>query len=74
MKPTVEQVHRALFNYYKPLRTPDVKLRDTVQHAEKSRAINPAQDISTDENHDVSGVGEHRNKNRVSVTNYTSPE
>ncbi len=39
--PTPEQLHAVLMNFYKPLRTPDAKLVDAIQHTKQSEMKRP---------------------------------
>jgi len=44
MTATPEQIRLALQNMRQPSRTRCARIREAIQHAKKSRAINPAQD------------------------------
>jgi hypothetical protein len=64
MKPSPAQLHQALLNFYRPLRTNGAKVKDALEHAKnsvkESRAMNPAQNIFTDKTR-CDNTGRHWN-------------
>lgn len=48
MKPTPEQIAEALRNYYRPLRTPGVKVRDALEHVSNTEKEKPGAATNSD--------------------------